>query len=135
MGGGFIDRAAVIRAEKAKRLAIRENLKTFLLTSANEDDKERILLEREEDGCECNRRGTNILELSSHVRVMKEKRGREIRRFYFFLEGKVLRNGEEKEKKDSSGNLCRVVSSIESRTIVSLEKKEKLDIIIWISYN
>lgn len=73
--------------------------------------------------------------LSSHVRVMKEKRGREIRRFYFFLEGKVLRNGEEKEKKDSSGNLYRVVSSIESRTIVSLEKKEKLDIIIWISYN
>lgn len=116
-------------------MAIRENLKTFLLTSANEDDKERILLEREEDGCECNRRGTNILELSSHVRVMKEKRGREIRRFYFFLEGKVLRNGEEKEKKDSSGNLYRVVSSIESRTIVSLEKKEKLDIIIWISYN
>lgn len=133
MGGGFIDRVAVIRAEKAKRLVIRENLKTFLLT--NEDDKERILLEREEDGCECNRRGTNILELSSHVRVMKEKRGREIRRFYFFLEGKVLRNGEEKEKKDSSGNLYRVVSSIESRTIVSLEKKEKLGIIIWISYN
>lgn len=114
-------------------MAIREDLKTFLLTSANEDDKERILLEREEDGCECNR--TNILELSSHVRVMKEKRGREIRRFYFFLEGKVLRNGEEKEKKDSSGNLYRVVSSIESRTIVSLEKKEKLGIIIWISYN
>lgn len=65
----------------------------------------------------------------------ERKEEREIRRFYFFLEGKVLRNGEEKKKKDSSGNLYRVVSSIESRTIVSLEKKEKLDIIIWISYN
>lgn len=49
MGGGFIDRAAVIRAEKAKRLAIREILKTFLLASANEDDKERILLEKRMD--------------------------------------------------------------------------------------
>lgn len=88
MGGGFIDRAAVIRAEKAKRLAIREDLKTFLLTSANEDDKERILLEREEDGCECNRRGTNILELSSHVRVMKEKRREKLDDSIFFSKEK-----------------------------------------------
>ena len=52
---GFIDR---VIGEKAKRLAIREDLKTFLLTSANEDDKERILLERKEDGC--NRREGQI---------------------------------------------------------------------------
>lgn len=48
-GGDLSIERRVIR-EKAKRLAIREDLKTFLLTSANEDDKERILLERKQDG-------------------------------------------------------------------------------------
>lgn len=56
-GGDLSIERRVIR-EKAKRLAIREDLKTFLLTSANEDDKERILLERKEDGC--NRREEQI---------------------------------------------------------------------------
>lgn len=56
-GGDLSIERRVIR-EKAKRLAIREDLKTFLLTSANEDDKERILLERKEDGC--NRREGQI---------------------------------------------------------------------------
>lgn len=74
--------------------------------------------------------GTNILEASSHVRVMKEKRKREIRRFYFFFLGEKeeLRNRAEEEKKDSSGNLLsRVVSSeIESRALFcENEKKEE----------
>ena len=65
--------------------------------------------------------GANILESSSHVRVMKERRRREIRRFYFFLEGKVLRNGCRGAKKIHL-EIFHVVSSIESKTIVQRKR-------------